>query len=861
MALMRAGIGLTCLAIATVASDNSTEQSVDNVGRGSMQSATHRLFNTLLSTFIAVFLGFSARRMQFVRPEKGEMKGLGFFIGQVAFPLLVFQTVATSRLQEVDVGVIAACTLGKAMVMALTWIFSYFAYKSDRGKGQRVLTASVFAFVVVASNDFAIGFPVIDALYGSKMINMGVYITANALVGSIFFVPLTMVLFAVGLNIQKQGEAQKDVTWKDQLLQPFFIARDILLNPVITMTVLGLFYKIALHGTLEEVDGHLMFPSPLRDIITLVTSPFGMSALFLTGASLQAPTVSFWPVLLVLMKVVVCAFATYMLAGIFVGAPAEAMRVLHNFSFLYGMLPMGSAPLLFAAQLDPSAVEPVATAILLSFVLAGPVLFGTALFLEAADLDMTRLLGIVQLTCNVTSLACGVALLTILAVLRQEWGYACPGKFLVAAYGLTVFAYEALMVHMNPRINEHSCVAYDRNPWDPGGVAVCWLQNAGRFMVLVMQLVLLAEQHGATQKSLYCGTTTAAVCLLLALVPALVVTPNTVSEVCAVVELRPTVRRNLVGNSVFTLLLLLSFVGSVLAEMLQSRRMRRRAAEGASSVILAAGPRQSESEVEAEAQAQAPAAPRGGPGASRAGSSLGSGSEGSSSGSASAAPSAQRPSTEGGSAPWMCRPPRSVMRSLVMLQVLVFFLHSVNTLEIIQKRTVMGSFAQMLVLEGVLEHGQLVLLLVVIISDLRFCAHCWQVLPKLLPWVLARRRCEEPCGEHNPTVQAGEELEEQEEEAVLAALRASSFVVDGPVDADPSRRASRRTHAASFTDTVSDAEELEKQAEELVVPDAVFSSLGSALARSFSIPTKGHRNADGTGHNFTWRSSSGTRGL
>ena len=47
-----------------------------------------------------------------------------------------------------------------------------------RSRGQRILSASVFAFFAVASDDFAIGFPVIDALYVD--LDMGIYITGNA---------------------------------------------------------------------------------------------------------------------------------------------------------------------------------------------------------------------------------------------------------------------------------------------------------------------------------------------------------------------------------------------------------------------------------------------------------------------------------------------------------------------------------------------------------------------------------------------------------------------------------------------------------------------------------------------------------
>ncbi|CAE7246193.1 unnamed protein product, partial [Symbiodinium sp. KB8] len=148
----------------------------------------------------------------------------------MAFPLLIFNTIATAELGSLDLGVIGACSLAKAttvvngcsccylplhtfryppsiviivlifklmsivaianivmiiciavLVLGITWLLTYCAFRPERSHGQRILTSSVFAFFAIASDDFAIGFPVIDALYG-KVLNMGIYIAGNALV-------------------------------------------------------------------------------------------------------------------------------------------------------------------------------------------------------------------------------------------------------------------------------------------------------------------------------------------------------------------------------------------------------------------------------------------------------------------------------------------------------------------------------------------------------------------------------------------------------------------------------------------------------------------------------------------------------
>ncbi|CAE7372128.1 rtcb [Symbiodinium microadriaticum] len=101
------------------------------------------------------------------------------------------------------------------LVLGITWLLTYCAFRPERSHGQRILTSSVFAFFAIASDDFAIGFPVIDALYG-KVLNMGIYIAGNALVGSFVFVPVTMAALAVG-GVLKKSEAEgskKASTWQ-----------------------------------------------------------------------------------------------------------------------------------------------------------------------------------------------------------------------------------------------------------------------------------------------------------------------------------------------------------------------------------------------------------------------------------------------------------------------------------------------------------------------------------------------------------------------------------------------------------------------------------------------------------------------
>merc|ERR1712224_179716 len=103
-----------------------------------------------------------------------------------------------------------------------------------RSQGQRILTAAVFGFFTVASNDFAIGFPVIVALYGEDS-NTTIYIAANALISAIFFQPLTMTLLEVGKSIKAREEASSDSTDIHGRVEYCSIMKAIFVNPVIAV--------------------------------------------------------------------------------------------------------------------------------------------------------------------------------------------------------------------------------------------------------------------------------------------------------------------------------------------------------------------------------------------------------------------------------------------------------------------------------------------------------------------------------------------------------------------------------------------------------------------------------------------------
>ena len=496
-------------------------------------SPTVRLFNALLVTMLAILTGLFCVRLRLIRPDEGDLKGMGFFIGSIAFPLLIFNTVATANIGAIDFGVIAACSLGKIAVMSLTWLLAFVAYLPHRSVGQRILTAAVFAFFAVASDDFAIGFPVIDALYGDE-VDMSIYITGNALVGSFLFVPITIIAFAIGGALRgNNGEASGCRAIGRTIIY------DLVTNPVLVMTCVGLILKIIFAASSTGSLSAKKLPSPFSNFIDLFTAPFGMSALFLTGTSLRSPRVAVWAVGLVLMKVVVCAYLSYAFGTLLLGTSGST-KLFRDFTFFYGAIPTGSPPIVFAAQFDPDSAELIATSVLFGLMLAGPIMFVTAnsLGLHGDAAEATKILQQVQASVDASSIFCGGAFFLCLLLLRWAWHFKCPAKLLLAVYGMVLLVYAVVSLMLNPLFYPQSCELFKRMELrTPLVLTFSWLQNTASIMLLLLQSMLVCGPAVSKERPVL-GVSIAGACFVFALLPSLLATPNTINEICGVSAVR-----------------------------------------------------------------------------------------------------------------------------------------------------------------------------------------------------------------------------------------------------------------------------------------------------------------------------------
>eukprot|EP00927_Polykrikos_kofoidii_P082127 TRINITY_DN8079_c0_g1_i3.p1 TRINITY_DN8079_c0_g1~~TRINITY_DN8079_c0_g1_i3.p1 ORF type:complete len:793 (-),score=70.52 TRINITY_DN8079_c0_g1_i3:90-2402(-) len=506
-----------------------------------------RLAIVLLSTFAAIFLGWVCVYSKHINPEIGELKALSFFVGKIAFPLLIFRTVATANFGTMKWSVIIACNLAKAAAYVFVMCISC-CWNTGH---DRLLCAVLFSFFVVASNDFAIGFPVIDALYPVDEYpeDLPAYLALNAMVNTVFFVPITLIFLSIAKRRSESttGIARKDV--KE-------IAMTILQNPVMIMTIAGVMYQqLGMRSSAGDLN------SPLKETVDLMTQPFTTFALFLTGASSKKLKLAAWPVVLVIVKVLFCAVFG---VGLLKLISADDSDIFINFTYLYGSIATSSAPLVLATEFAPEKAEAIATSIILCLLVSGPTMFfSSILFVNGDTLPDKALLEIWRICVPICSTC--VAAYCAFFFISRRWFFHGAMK-IVPAYGACAgFYFLSKILLMSTICSE------DQVPSSQVMISVDSLLPTGNIQVIcfgicqnlcraVTVLLVWSWQEEFPSK---CVGRALLVTFAAATVIGTVTPPNTLTEICRLPAPPALVWRTTVTVYFFLLALLYMFWKSV----------------------------------------------------------------------------------------------------------------------------------------------------------------------------------------------------------------------------------------------------------------------------------------------------------
>lgn len=172
--------------------------------------------------------------------------------------------------------------------------------------------SGILAIFCRQSNDFAIGFPIVDALYSKTHPEYAAYIYLMAPISLAILNPIAYVLMEI-TNLQNKNKEQQAVSplrcpqtndassrrkiLRGKCLVVVHTMRSIFMNPILLMTLLGVLGRLVFSNGLP-----VFFSSILR----VLGNSFAGSALFLLGVRMvgksNSPTGFLLPTVLIIVK-------------------------------------------------------------------------------------------------------------------------------------------------------------------------------------------------------------------------------------------------------------------------------------------------------------------------------------------------------------------------------------------------------------------------------------------------------------------------------------------------------------------------------------------------------------------------------
>lgn len=205
-------------------------------------------------------------------------------MGTFALPSLIFLSLSEINLATVNWNFLLAILYSKSIVFFAVMLTSLLVVRPlNFGK------SGILAIFCTQSNDFAIGFPIVDALYSNIHPEYSAYIYLMAPISLAILNPIGYVLMEI-TNLQNKNKEGSPISSPVRCTQPnensrrrilrgkclvvIHTMKSIFMNPILLMTLLGVLSRLIFtHG----------LPVFISSILKVLGNSFAGSALFLLG--------------------------------------------------------------------------------------------------------------------------------------------------------------------------------------------------------------------------------------------------------------------------------------------------------------------------------------------------------------------------------------------------------------------------------------------------------------------------------------------------------------------------------------------------------------------------------------------------
>ncbi|NXG63210.1 GP155 protein, partial [Hemiprocne comata] len=340
-----------------------------------------RLFPALLECFGIILCGYVAGRANIITST--QAKGLGNFVSRFALPALLFKNMVVLNFSNVNWSFLYSILVAKAAVFFLVCVLTLLVASPET----RFSKAGLFPIFATQSNDFALGYPIVEALYQTTYPEYLQYIYLVAPISLMMLNPLGFIF----CEIQKWRD-NRTVSQSKIKIVGLALLR-VLQNPIVFMVFIGIASNFILGQKIPEY---------LENFLDGLGSSFSGSALFYLGLTMVGQTKKLTKgmfvalILLITAKLLMMPFLCREMVELLDKSDSVVNHTsLSNYAFLYGVFPAAPGVAIFASQFNME-VGIITSGMVISTFVSAPIMYVSAWLLTIPSMDPNPLASALQ---------------------------------------------------------------------------------------------------------------------------------------------------------------------------------------------------------------------------------------------------------------------------------------------------------------------------------------------------------------------------------------------------------------------------------------------------------------------------------
>ncbi|XP_055351620.1 integral membrane protein GPR155-like isoform X2 [Paramacrobiotus metropolitanus] len=369
------------------------------------------LYPAVADIFVVILCGYVCGRLGVI--SEMQSHGLDVFLSKFALPAMLFRAMALLDFSRVNWRFFSAVLISKAVVFAAVAVVVLLL----SAKSVRYGRAGIFAIFATQSNDFALGYPIVEALYSKTYPEFLQYIYLLAPVSLVILNPIGFCLMEIQSERNAKEFGSHAVTSFPWLRTSWNIVRGLFTNPINSMTFLGFLANY--------IFDHKI-PLILDGLLSTFANAFSSVALFFLGLRMVGKTQNFRgfslvvPALLILAKLLLTPLVTRAVVGQLQPNISDSEYL--NVGFLYGTFPTTPTVFVFATQYSKE-IETIGTSLVLCTFVSGPWMFISAEIISLRSIERDNyadLLLSTEFQVGIISMA-GSLWVVLVLILSKRW--------------------------------------------------------------------------------------------------------------------------------------------------------------------------------------------------------------------------------------------------------------------------------------------------------------------------------------------------------------------------------------------------------------------------------------------------------